>query len=286
MIHVEVATPESFEEALPLFAAFQNPSISSDHWWRLFHYSWPSRDRMRGFLLRDGKRIVGFFGTILYERLIEGRLEKFADLTSWITLPEYRNHSLRLFEAVAGLQDRTLICHTAIQPIHALYRRFGFRELENKWIVIPPTLNLWRPHGWFRGRITTDVERILQKLDGEEAAYVRELESDICHPMLVTYRGRNCLIIFTRAKGRRIHFSRVHHVSDREVFFKCVDHICWRLALANRTLLVAVDARLLDGHVPRRGRETSLALASVYRSKTLRPEQIDNLYSELTLLGL
>ena len=184
-----------------------------------------------------------FSGTILYERLIrwEGG-EKFADLTSWITLPEYRNYSLRLFEAVASLQDRTLTCHTAIQPIHALYQRFGFRQVENEWIVIPPTLNPLRLPGWFRGRITTDVERILEKLDGREAAYVRELESDVCHPMLVTHRGQYCLIIFTRAKGRRIHFSRIHHVSNREVFSACLDHICWRLALANRTLLVAVDA--------------------------------------------
>jgi len=286
MIQVEVATPETFEEALPLFAAFQNQPVSDDHWWRLFHYSWPSKDRMRGFVLRDGKRIVGFFGTILYERLIDGRMEKFADLTSWVTLPEYRNHSLRLFEAVASLEDRTLTCHTAIRSIHALYQRFGFKELENKWIVIMPTLNPLRPLGWFRGRITTDVERILHKLSGREAAYVRELESDICHPMLVTHKGQHCLIIFTRTKGRRIHFSRIHHVSNREIFFACLDHICWRLALANRTLLVAVDARFLEGRVPRRGRETPLALVSVYRSKTLRPEQIDNLYSELTVLGL
>jgi hypothetical protein len=286
MIQVEVATPETFEEALPLFAAFQNPPISPDHWWRLFNYSWPSRDRTRGFVLRDGKRIVGFFGTILYERMIDGRLERFADLTSWVTLPEYRNHSLRLFEAVASLKDRTLTCHTAIRPIHALYHRFGFKELENKWIVILPTWNLLRPDTWFRGRITTSLERILKTLEGPEAAYVRELESDICHPMLVTYRGRHCLIIFTRSKGRRVHFSRIHHIGNREIFLACIDHICWRLALANRTLPVAVDARLLEGHVPRGGRETPLALVSVYRSNTLRPDQIDNLYSELTVLGL
>jgi len=286
MIRVEVATPETFEEALPLFEAFRNPPIPAAHWRRLFHYSWPSRERMRGFVLRDGPRVVGFFGTILYERLIDGRVEKFADLTSWVTLPEYRNHSLRLFEAVAGLHDRTLTCHTAIQSIHPLYRRIGFKELESKWIVILPNLNPLRPDGWFRGRIITAPGQILKKLDDREGACVRELASDICHPMLVTHRGRKCLMLFTRAKGRRFHFARIHHVSNREVFLACLDHIRWRMAIVSRALLLAIDARLLDGHIPPGGRETPLALVALYRSKTLRPGQIDNLYSELTLLGL
>lgn len=286
MIRVEAATPESFEEVLPLFEAFRNPPIPADHWWRLFHYSWPSRERMRGFVLRDGPRVVGFFGTILYERVIEGRVEKFANLTSWVTLPEYRNHSLRLFEAVVGMEDRTLTCFTALPATYPLYRRFGFQDLESKWIVILPTLNPWRPAGWFRGRIITDTEQILQKLDDPEAAYVRQLESAICHPLLVIHRGQQCLILFTRAKGRRFHFSRIHHVSNREVFLACLDHIRWRLALANRTFLLAIDARLLGGRIPPGGRETSLAQRAVYRSRTLSPAQIDSLYTELLLLPL
>ncbi len=286
MIRVEVATPQNFEEVLPLFAAFRNPPIPADHWRRIFHYSWPCADPLRGFVLRDGARAVGFFGTILYEREIEGRREKFADLTSWVTLPEYRNHSLRLFEAVAGLRDRTLTCHTAINSVHPLYRRFGFQELENKWIVILPKLNPLRPDGWFRGRIITDPARILEKIPDGEGAHVRHLVSDVCHPMLVTHGGRQCLIIFTRTKGRRFHFAHLHHVSDRDVFLACLDHIRWRMALASRALLMAVDARLLAGRVPPGARETPLALVALYRSPTLRPEQIDNLYSELTLLGL
>ena len=286
MIRVEMATPETFAEALPLFEAFRNPPIPADHWWRLFHYSWPSRDRMRGFVLRDGSRVVGFFGTILYERMIEGRVEKFANLTSWVTLPEYRNHSLRLFEAVVGMEDRTLTCFTALPATGPLYRRFGFQDLESKWIVILPTLNPLRLAGWFRGRIITDPEQILQKLDDREAAYVRQLESDICHPMLVTHRGQQCLILFTRAKGRRFHFARIHPVSNREVFLACLDHIRWRLALASRTFLLAIDARLLGGRIPPGGRETPLALRAVYRSRTLSPAQIDNLYTELLLLPL
>jgi hypothetical protein len=95
MIRVEIATPESFESVLPLFDVFRNPPIPSEQWRRLFHYSWPCEEDMRGFVLKHDNRVVGFFGTILYDRVIDGRVEKFANLTSWVTLPESLPHCRR-----------------------------------------------------------------------------------------------------------------------------------------------------------------------------------------------
>jgi hypothetical protein len=286
MIQVDVATPGMFEAVLPLFDAFRNPPIPPDSWRRLFHYSWPCDDPMRGFVLKDGGRVVGFFGTILYERTIEGQVEKFANLTSWVTLPEYRNHSLRLFNAVMDIKDRTLTCHTAIPSIDPLYRRFGFKDLETKWIVLLPLPSLLRPAGWFRGRIVTNPEVIATELRGVTREYFVHLRTADCQQMLVTWRGAKCHVVFTHTKGRRAHFSRIHYVSNPEVFRACLDHIRWRMALKNRTALLAIDARLFGGTLPSYSRETQLAQVALYRSENLRPEQIDNLYSEVTLLGL
>lgn len=285
-VRAETATPGNFAEVLPLFATFRNPPIGEKYWRRLFHYAWPCADRQRGFLLRDGARVVGFYGTILDERTIGGRVEKFANLTSWVTLPDYRNHSLRLFEAVAAIEDRTLTCFTALPATYPLYRRFGFADLEDQWIVTLPTLSPTRPDGWLRGRIITDLERIQQQLEEPEATLVRHLASDLCHPLLVTHRGQQCLVFYTRTKGRRFHFSRIHYLGNREVFLACLDHLRWRMALANRALLIAIDARLLDGEIPRGARLTRLAQRAVYRSRTLQPAQIDSLYTELVLLPL
>lgn len=286
MIRVEVATPESFAEVLPLFDVFRNPAISAERWRRLFHYTWPCEDPMRGFILRDGDRAVGFFGTILYERTIEGRVEKFANLTSWVTLPEYRNHSLRLFEAVVSIKDRTLVCLTPIASMYPLYRRFGFEDLETKWIVLLPLPGHWNPLGWFRGSITANPEVIATELRGEPREFFCHLRAAHCEQLLVRYRGARCHVIYTRTKGLRFHFSRIHYISNHEVFHACIDHIRWRMAVASRTLLLAIGARLLRGKIPPMSRETPLVQVAVYRSKTLRPEQIDNLYTELVLLPL
>ena len=101
--------------------------------------------------LRDGDRVVGFIGTIWSVREIGGKTERFCNLSSWITLPEYRNHSLQLFKAVMELRDCTITCHTPAGPLYPLYRRFGFSDLETKLRIIRP-LPAWQPFAQRRER--------------------------------------------------------------------------------------------------------------------------------------
>ncbi len=286
MIEVRIATAQDFAAVLPLFDAFRDPPITAEHWRRLFEYPWPDEEDLRGFVLRDGPRTVGFFGTILSERVVDGRVEKFANLTSWVTLPEYRNHSLRLFEAVSGLEGRTLTCFTARPEIAPLYRRFGFEELETKWLVVLPPPAPTRPFGWLRGRITTNAAIVSTGLRGVQRELCIHHRALGCGQMLITHRGAQCHVIYTRTKGRRRHFSRIHHISTPEIFAACLDHIRWRLTLEQRTVALAIDARLWQGPRPAFSRETALAQRAFFRTKTLRPEQIDNLYTELVLLPL
>src|SRR5258708_35115417 len=150
---------------------------------------------MGGFVLKHGNRVVGFFGTILYERTIDGRVEKFANLTSWVTLPEYRNHSLRLFQAVMGIEDRTLTCHTAIPTIDPLYRRFGFENLETKWIVLLPLPSVRQPAGWFRGRITMNPEVIATELRGVQREFFVPLPFSDCRLILINQHAATRTVV-------------------------------------------------------------------------------------------
>ena len=56
--------------------------------------------------------------------------------------------------------------------------------------------------------------------------------------------------------------------------------------LQNKLRQWSRPANVFEGPLPVYSKETHLAQVALYRSKTLRPEQIDNLYSEVTLLGL
>lgn len=286
MIRVERATPADFESVLPLLESFNNPAITREHWRRLFHLPWPSDDDSRGFLLRDGERAVGFFGAIPSERRIDGRVEKFANLTSWVTLPEYRQHSIKLCQAVATIEGRTLTCMTPLTATHPFYRRFGFHDLETKLRVLLPVPWPPQPRAWMRYRITSDLHAIRARLSGEELSVFEDHAAEPCRHLLIHGGGERCHVVFSRSKGRRRYLARVHHLSDRRIFLENLDRIRLHLTLAARGAGVMLESRWLDGVTPAWSREVGIGQVPVFKSATLRAEQIDNLYSELVLLPL
>ncbi len=280
MIRVERATAADCESVLPLLDHFENPAITRTHWRTLFIPPWPCDDDLRGFILRDGGKVVGFFGAIPCERTIDGRPERFANLTSWITLPEYRNHSIRLFQAVAGIEHRTLTCLTPLPSIHSLYKRFGFEDLESKLRILLPVPS----PGALRFRVTSEEKEIATLATGAAREVFEAHRGVVCRHLLVHRGDRQCLVTFSRTKGRRRFFARVHGATDWELFVEAIESIRWRLMLAARATLVMIDARWLRGAEPAWSRESGLAQSPVFKSATLRAEQIDHLYSELVLL--
>jgi hypothetical protein len=280
MIRIERATSADFEPVLPLLDHFENPAITREHWRTLFFPPWPCDDDLRGFVLRDGEKAVGFFGAIPSERMIDGRRERFANLTSWITLSEYRNHSIRLFQAVAAIENRTLTCLTPLPSIHPLYKRFGFQDLESKLRILLPAPS---PRA-LRFHATADENKIARLAMGTAREVFEAHRGAACRHLLVHRGERQCLVVFSRRQGRRRHFARVHGITDREFFVEAIESIRWRLMFAARAMLVMIDARWLQGAAPAWSRESGLAQLPVYRSATLRADQIDHLYSELVLL--
>ncbi len=286
MIAVERATPAHFGEVLPLLRQFNNPSLGDDRWRSLFHYTWPSEDDTRGFLLRAEGRCVGFFGAIHFERDIAGRREKFANLTSWVVEPAFRNHSLRLLEAVTNIEGRTLHCFTPTPATHPLYARFGFSDLETKWITLLPRLTRGFPGALLRHRFITNPGCIASLLPDAMRAIYEHQRPHAARHLLVRARGnRQCLVTFTRTRGARYPLAHVHSVSDPELFTAASAAVRWRLMLAAHAAAVVVDARLLAGRAQPASREAAITRKAVFRSGTLRADQIDGLYSELVLLG-
>lgn len=286
MIHVERATPDDFERVLPVLEGFNNPRITREQWRSLFHYSWPCEDDTRGFILLDGDQAVGFFGVILYEREIAGRIEKFVNLTSWITLPEYRNHSLKLFQAAASIEGRTLLCLTPRKETLPLYLRFGFQVLKTKLCVLLPLPSFSAPGAWLRYDATTDPRRIRGRLREGDRAIFDHHNLPHCHHLLIDDRHDYCHVVFTRTKGKRFHFARVHHISNPEIFVANLDRVRLLLGLGARAFFVMIDSHMLPPGRLKWSRVAEPGILPVFKSATVAPEQIDNLYTEAILLDL
>jgi hypothetical protein len=286
MIRVERATPDDFERVLPLLEGFNNPRITREQWRSLFHYPWPCDDDTRGFTLLDGERPVGFFGVILYEREIGGTIEKFGNLSSWITLPEYRNHSLKLFQAAVSIEGRTLLCLTPRIEILPLYLRSGFQKLERKLCILHPLPSFSAPLSWLRYRSTTSPARIRRRLAGNDIAIFEHHNLPHCRHLLIHNAEAYCHIVFTRTKGNRFHFARVHHISNPEIFIANLDRVRLRLGLSARALFVMIDTHLLPPVKLQGSRVVEARITPVFKSERLTPGQIDNLYTEDILLDL
>lgn len=286
MIRVEEATPSDFERIQPLFSGFKNPKITRAQWRSLFDYPWTCDTQTRGFVLLDDDKVAGFFGTIWSEREIAGRPERFCNLTSWITLPDYRNQSLLLLKSVLALEHCTITCHSPAGNLYPLYRRFGFSDLETKLRIILPWPSWHSPAQWLGYKLSSHPNEIAPHLDAANLRLLEAHRSPACGHLLIRAGTDSCYLIFTRTKGKRFHFSHVHYVSNRELFARAIDRIKLHLLRVNRTPLIMIDARLVAGLAIPHSREADLGVPHIFRSTTLAPEQIDNLFSELILLGL
>lgn len=285
MIRLERATPGDFERVLPLLLeGFKNPRITREHWRSLFHYSWPCEDDTRGFMLVDGERVVGFFGAILYDRDIAGRIEKFANLTSWIVLPECRNHSLTLFHEAVSIAGRTLLCLTPRKETLPLYLRSGFQELSTKLCILYPFPSFASRGARLRYRSTTNPAHIRARLDEKDRAIFEHHNLPQCGQLLIYNAREYCHVIFTRTKGRRFHFARVHHISNPAIFAANIDRVRFRLAAW--APFVMIDTHVLPQGKIQWSRIADPGILPVFKSLTVAPEYIDNLYTEAILLDL
>jgi hypothetical protein len=285
MIRVEPATAAMFAEVAPLLDGFHNAKITRTQWGSLFDYPWPCTETARGFVLRDDGRCVGFFGTIWSERTIDGRRERLCNLTSWITLPEYRHHSLLLLKSVLALGDCTITCHSPAPHLYPIYKKFGFRDLETHLRIVLPWPSL-PPRFGLGGRLFTDPAQIAPRLGEAERLILEAHRVPGCGHLLIESRRGSCYLVFTRTRGRRRYFSHLHYIGTPAVFVRFLDRLKLHLLAVNRTPLIMLDARLAAGLDLPHSRVVPLGVPHVFRSSSLTPEQIDNLYSELILLGL
>jgi hypothetical protein len=107
-----------------------------------------------------------------------------------------------------------------------------------------------------------------------------------CGFMLVREGRTSCFVVFTKVTSLQRPYCHIQYVSNRNLFAEMRSVI--RREIARR---YCVNAVLVDGRFARSipfGRRIALPFVwrKMFRSASLQPEQIDNLYSENILLNL
>ncbi|TRW43705.1 hypothetical protein FJ693_16620 [Georgenia yuyongxinii] len=231
--------------------------------------------------MRHAGQVVGAYLAFYSEREIDGRTERFCNLAAWCVLEGHRSQGLRLLRAVLRQKDLHLTDLSPSGSVVPLNARLGFTTLDTTTALVP---NLPWPV-WSRARVLSDRREIEAVLTGRELAIYRDhARTAAAHHLVLVTGERSCYVIVRRDRRKRLPlFASVLHVSDPALFAR---H--GRVVLRHLLLRHGVPFTLAERRVVPRVPSPSVTVAGrpkMFRSPSLRPDQIDYLYSELTCVA-
>lgn len=231
-----------------------------------------------GFMLRDGELVVGACLAFYSERLVAGRVERFCNMGAWCVLPAYRSHSIRLLMALIAQADYHFTCLSPGAKVRAITAQFKFRSLDTSAALIP---NLPWPTWPGRTTISGDPDVIQRTLAGTELELYRDHAQALAVYHHVLIRGQDsCYVMYREFPYKNVPlYAVLLHVSNPDLFHSAMIPLTRHLLVRHRLVATLGELRIIQ-HRPRLSFRLN-AWPKMYRSASLEPWQIDNLYSEL-----
>jgi hypothetical protein len=282
------------DEDLLELCRFLNENLSDrippETWARAFQTGWSADKPNNGFLVRaeapaggeaDAKGpIVGAIGAIYADVPLGGRSERFCNITSWCVLDAYRSQSMRLAMAVVSQPGYHFTDLTPTEVVAGSLRFLKFRPLDTTMTVLP-NLPGYRPGV----RVLSDPDAIAATLEGDAARiYADHKGFPWLRHLAVGRPGAYCHVIYKPGTLKRLPSAFVLAVSDGELFLRYRASLGAHF-LARGMVTTRVEARFLPRR-PALAFQVTGFRDKMYRSDTLAPEQVTNLYSELMALDL
>jgi hypothetical protein len=283
MVLVKQVNLSMFPQFYPLLKEI-NPQLTEAEWYSVFAHRWYPEEKFCGYGLFDDTKIVGFLGLIFSQRIINGQLENFCNLTSWIVKESYRGRGISLMLSLRKLmKDYTITDLSASDNTIAIAKRLGFQELDTRMVVLPSVFGGINHHPQLK--IITEKSLIQSQLQPLEQRLLEDHSSQPrCHHLLIKADGEHCYLIFTLVKNAKFPYSYIQYLGNPKLFDRFSLPIRQAIAKINQTFWVLVDHRMLKGVKPTLSFDLPIEACKLYKSSKIKPEEIDNLYSELVIL--
>lgn len=280
---IEVGPVQShdIDEVCAFLERNMHRGMAGEEYKRLFSYDWLREKPNRGFAMKDGSRIVGFLGAVYAERAIDGREERLCNLTNWCVLPEYRYASLSLLFAILKDSAQTVINLSPTEEVQKMLTALRFQVLDTFKLFTGPFAHVTTLFAAPRPAVISDPSKFYERLSADDRLLYKDHEATACGHLMLALPDEYSYVIFKRRKKSGISFSEVLYVRNPTLLLRHFERAKLHIFRKNKTCLLAVDERLL-------GERPALVWpykrVSMFRSRTLRADKIDNLYSELALL--
>ena len=198
-------------------------------------------------------------------------------------LPDYRFHSLRILKAGLAQEGYHFTDLSPNRHVVGIISKLGFRFLDTTTALLP---NLPWPTLPGRTAISSDPALIERTLTGHDLQLYRDHADTNAARHLVLMRGDEwCYVIFRKDRRKQIPlFVTVLYVSNVDLFRRMVRPLCRYMLFHHRAAATLGEHRNL-GYRPRFGITVETPRRKMFRSVTLEPAQIDDLYSELVCVS-
>lgn len=285
MVRVEKVACADFRDVEDLLTNFWRRG-NEVKWHELFEYQWERDENYCGLALKDDDKVVGVIGMIFSQRRIDEKVEKFCNLTAWFVREEYRGRAIALLLPLLAMKDYTITDLTPSKNVYKIQNKLGFKDLETQGrLLLPFGRRLFQPK-YSPINLTHDLASIKQKLEGRNQKIFNDHKHYGCFHFLLTGKDRYCYIIYTKLRRKHIQHAHLHYISDLDLFALAYRDIRKSILSHSKAHFLLIDSRF----VKNKKLPLSICLPyrapKQYRSSTLKPEQIDNLYSELVMLNL
>jgi hypothetical protein len=257
-----------------------NSRVSAGAWQAALSVPWKVDSPNAGFMLTDEGAVVGAYLAFYSERSVAGQPERFCNLGAWCVLPEYRFHSIRLLKALLAQDGYHFTDLSPSGNVIQLNERLKFRALDTTTALIP---NLPWPPLSRRARITSRPAALADRLAGPELTlYLDHQRAAAAHHLLISRGGEDCYVIFRRSRRKNLPlFAVILYASNPRLLRDSFGQVRTRLLLRHGALATLAELRTI-GSRPRLSALVPAPRPKMFRSATLAPGQIDDLYSELT----
>lgn len=250
-------------------------------WRRLMAPPWEVPQPNHGFQLVTQSGIVGAYVAVYSSRTIDGLERRICNLAAFCVLPEHRQHGLRLYRAILAQRGFEFTDLSPSGNVIKLNERMGFKRLDTASSLVP---NYPRPLGR-KIVVSDDPEVVRSNLVGADLAYFDDhRNATAARHLVASAGGAYAYLIYRRDRRKNLPiFASPLYVGGSSSLLESA----WPAVstyLLRRGLLATLAERRVLGFVPTGGVALRTPRQKMFRSRTVGLDDIDYLYSELTLL--
>jgi hypothetical protein len=272
------------EEVARLLGRHFPPSMPPERWavaWRR-SVNRPGTDAPNhGVMLRAGGLAVGAYLAIYSTRVIDGVVHRFCNLAAWYMAPAYRHHSVRVAKALLGQDGWTFTDLAPVDAVQRLNRRLGFTYLDTTASLFP---NIPWPTLPGRVQVSADPEVIRAHLADPILGYYDDhARARWARHLVLVRAGESCYVQWRKERRKNTNLiASIRHVSNPPLLRQGMRPLARYLLLHHGAVATSVEVRMAGGRVMPSVLMPKPTLR-MYKSDVLGPEDIDYLYSEITI---